>query len=165
MNHRQLLNCLLTIALLLGALTNVRAQDIKAEDVNQLEANSSGENVILQWNRVLQETIRTPGVQPATIRIQRSFAMMHLAMFDAVNSIEGSHTPYLTEVAGGRKASVSAAAALRRARRFGELVSDAASDFCDGTGKLARRNSANATHSRQTDRANGRAENVGESRQ
>jgi len=111
MTYKRILNCLLAITILLGALTSVRAQDIKAEDVNQPETNWSGENVILQWNRVLQETIRTPGAQPATIRIQRSFSMMHLAMFDAVNSIEGSHTPYLTEVAGGRRASINAAAA------------------------------------------------------
>ena len=37
--------------------------------------------------------------------------MMHLAMFDAVNSIDGSYTPYLTEVRGGRNASMKAAAA------------------------------------------------------
>jgi hypothetical protein len=37
--------------------------------------------------------------------------MMHLAMFDAVNSIDGSYTPYLTDVPGSKKASVKAAAA------------------------------------------------------
>jgi hypothetical protein len=61
------------------------------------------ENVILQWNRVLQETIRTPGQQPPTIFPVRSFAMMHAAMFDAVNSIDGRYTPYLTDVPGIEK--------------------------------------------------------------
>ena len=37
--------------------------------------------------------------------------MMHLAMFDAVNSIDGSYKPYLTEVRESRSASVRAAAA------------------------------------------------------
>jgi hypothetical protein len=36
---------------------------------------------------------------------------MHVAMFDAVNSIEGSHTPYLIEVPGSPNASIEAAAA------------------------------------------------------
>ena len=69
------------------------------------------EDVILQWNRVLQETIRTPGQQPPTIFPVRSFAMMHAAMFDAVNSIDGSYTPYLTNVPGSKNASIEAAAA------------------------------------------------------
>ena len=69
------------------------------------------EDVVLQWNRVLMETILTPGQQPATIMPVRSYAIMHAAMFDAVNSVEGSHTPYLTEVPGSENASMEAAAA------------------------------------------------------
>ena len=69
------------------------------------------EEVILQWNRVLMETILTPGQHPATIMPVRSYAIMHAAMFDAVNSIEGSHTPYLTDVPGSQNASIQAAAA------------------------------------------------------
>ena len=41
----------------------------------------------------------------------RSYAIMHAAMFDAVNSIDGSHTPYLTDVPGSQHASIEAAAA------------------------------------------------------
>jgi hypothetical protein len=69
------------------------------------------EDVVLQWNRVLMETILTPGQHPATIMPVRSYAIMHAAMFDAVNSVEGSHTPYLTEVPGSENASLEAAAA------------------------------------------------------
>jgi PAP2 superfamily len=69
------------------------------------------QDVVLQWNRVLMETILTPGQHPATIMPVRSYAIMHAAMFDAVNSVEGSHTPYLTEVPGSENASVEAAAA------------------------------------------------------
>ncbi|HEY0658588.1 MAG TPA: vanadium-dependent haloperoxidase [Pyrinomonadaceae bacterium] len=106
MNYKQLLNCLLTITILLFTLTNVQARDI-----NQSKSNQFAENVILQWNRVLQETIRTPGQHPATIFPVRSFAIMHAAMFDAVNSIDRSYTPYLTDVPGARNASLEAAAA------------------------------------------------------
>lgn len=69
------------------------------------------EDVILQWNRVLMETILTPGQHPATIMPVRSYAMMHAAMFDAANSIDGSYMPYLTDVPGSQNASIEAAAA------------------------------------------------------
>ncbi len=112
MNYKQLLNCLVTITILLCALTNVRAQDTIEQDINQPEANPPHENVILQWNRVLMETLRTPGVHPgATIFPVRSYAMMHAAMFDAVNSIDRTYTPYLFEVPSIRRASIDAAAA------------------------------------------------------
>ncbi|MEO7673910.1 MAG: vanadium-dependent haloperoxidase [Pyrinomonadaceae bacterium] len=69
------------------------------------------EDVILQWNRVLGQTLQIPDIQPGNINTVRSFAMMHLAMFDAVNSIDGTYTPYLTDVPGTRYASTKVAAA------------------------------------------------------
>jgi hypothetical protein len=69
------------------------------------------EDVVLQWNRVLLSTVTTPGQHPATIMQVRSYAIMHAAMFDAVNSIDGTHTPYLIEVPGTLNASLEAAAA------------------------------------------------------
>jgi hypothetical protein len=103
---KQLLNYFLVMTVALCALTSVPAQDVR-----QTETQAVGEDVVLQWNRVLQETIRTPGQHPATIFPVRSFAIMHAAMFDAANSIDGSYTPYLTEVPGWRNSSVKAAAA------------------------------------------------------
>ena len=82
-----------------------------AANNNSTKAPVFQEDVILQWNRVLMETILTPGQQPATIMPVRSYAMMHAAMFDAVNSIDGTHTPYLTDVPGSPNASIEAAAA------------------------------------------------------
>jgi hypothetical protein len=105
MKYKLLLNFLLTTTTVLFALTTTQAQNMKPPK------NSSGEDVILQWHRVLQETIRTTGQQPPTIFPVRSFAMMHGAMFDAVNSIDGSYTPYLTDVPGTKNASLEAAAA------------------------------------------------------
>ncbi|HEX6622090.1 MAG TPA: vanadium-dependent haloperoxidase [Pyrinomonadaceae bacterium] len=57
------------------------------------------------------ETVSTPGQHPPTIMPVRSYAMMHAAMFDAVNSIDGTYTPYLTDVPGSPNASLEAAAA------------------------------------------------------
>ncbi|HEX6126275.1 MAG TPA: vanadium-dependent haloperoxidase [Pyrinomonadaceae bacterium] len=70
-----------------------------------------GEDVVLRWNRLLKETVSTPGQHPATILPVRSYAMMHAAMFDAVNSIDGGYTAYLTDVPGSKSASLEAAAA------------------------------------------------------
>jgi hypothetical protein len=107
MKNKRTLNCLLPILLLLWGLTNVQAQGTKRTDFIL-----PTEDVVLQWNRVLTETIRTPGAHPsATIFPVRSYSMMHAAMFDAVNSIDGRYAPYLTEVPGTKHASIEAAAA------------------------------------------------------
>ncbi|MGD9564052.1 MAG: vanadium-dependent haloperoxidase [Pyrinomonadaceae bacterium] len=108
MTKERTLKYSLTIAIALIALTNVWAQDIGRPDANVL----GEEDVILQWNRVLQQTISTPGQHPPRIFPVRSFAMMHAAMFDAVNSIDGRYTPYIAAIRSyGRRASEKAAAA------------------------------------------------------
>src|SRR6266478_4565810 len=72
-------------------------------------------NQVVQWNKNLLVIVRTPGVQPATIHPTRSFALMHAAIYDAVNAIEGSHTPYLIRLtwvspSASQEAAASAAA-------------------------------------------------------
>src|SRR6267378_5487804 len=57
-------------------------------------------NPVVQWNRNLLIIVRTPGVQPATVHPTRSFAIMHAAIYDAVNAIDRTHTPYLVELSG-----------------------------------------------------------------
>ena len=67
---------------------------------------------VVQWNRTLLVIVRTPGAQPATIHPTRSFAIMHAAIYDAVNTIDGTHRPYLVQLTGvSRHASLDAAAA------------------------------------------------------
>lgn len=106
MNYKRFISSLLTTAVLLCSQFNVWA--FKNNTANALVFS---EDVIVQWNRVLRETVSIPGQQPATIMPVRSYAMMHAAMFDAVNSIDGSYTPYLTDVPGSPNASIEAAAA------------------------------------------------------
>lgn len=93
-------------ALTFNAL-DVNAQERRVSTINETAA----EDVVLRWNRVLGQTLQVPNVHPPTILPVRSFAMMHLAMFDAVNSIDGTYRPYLTDVPGSRNASKEAAAA------------------------------------------------------
>ena len=103
MTQKLLLKSILTSAILVCTQTTAWALNSNLPFVQ--------EDVILQWNRVLMETVRTPGQQPATIMPVRSYAIMHAAMFDAVNSIDGSYIAYLTDVPGSPHASIEAAAA------------------------------------------------------
>jgi hypothetical protein len=73
-------------------------------------AHATGEGdpkVVHEWNQTLQSTI------PATAGVLnfRYYAMMHIAMFDAVNSIEGGYQKYHVRVPAVRFASAEAAAA------------------------------------------------------
>jgi membrane-associated phospholipid phosphatase len=68
-------------------------------------------NQVVQWNQTLLAMVRTPGAQPATIHPTRSFAIMHAAIFDAVNAIAGTHKPYLVRLSASHFASQEAAAA------------------------------------------------------
>jgi len=94
------------LILLLGLLASLQ--------VPQSYGASFGEvNQVLQWNRTLLVIVRTPGAQPATVHPTRSFAIMHAAMYDAVNAIDGTHTPYVVDFTDvSRSASQDAAAAV-----------------------------------------------------
>jgi PAP2 superfamily len=66
---------------------------------------------VIEWNRALLVIVRTPGAQSATIHPTRSFAIMHAAIYDAVNNIDRTHQPYLVQFEGiSREASEAAAA-------------------------------------------------------
>lgn len=104
-NLKQLIQQFIAATFLIFAVLSANAQ------VKNEQNLAPNQDVILQWNRVLGQTLQIPDAQPPTINPVRSFAMMHLAMFDAVNSIDGSYTPYLTDVPGSRRASIEAAAA------------------------------------------------------
>jgi hypothetical protein len=63
--------------------------------------------VVREWNVLAEGTIPTS----AGPTLPRSYAMMHIAMFDAVNSIEGGYTAYRVRIPATRLASSEAAAA------------------------------------------------------
>jgi PAP2 superfamily len=72
-------------------------------------AHESGRPVI-DWNNVLLSIVNTAGAQPANIQPTRNFAILHAAIYDAVNSIDRTHQPYLISVRAPRDASETAAA-------------------------------------------------------
>lgn len=55
-------------------------------------------NEVIRWNKVLLTIVRTPGAQPATVHPTRDFAIMHAAIYDAVNAIDATHEPYLVRI-------------------------------------------------------------------
>jgi hypothetical protein len=68
-------------------------------------------NPVIEWNRTLLVIVRIPGAQPPTIHSTRSFAMLHTAIFDAVNAIDRTYIPYAVKLSHvPRTASIPAAA-------------------------------------------------------
>jgi hypothetical protein len=68
-------------------------------------------NPVVQWNRTLLVIVRTPKAQSPTIHPTRSFAIMHAAIYDAVDAIDRTHKPYLVHLTRvSRFASQDAAA-------------------------------------------------------
>src|SRR5437016_5155235 len=68
-------------------------------------------NSVIEWNRTLLVIVRTPGAQPPTIHSTRSFAILHATVYDAVNNIDGTFSPYLVRLPDvSRHASRPAAA-------------------------------------------------------
>src|SRR5882724_13597026 len=55
---------------------------------------------VIQWNKTLLTIVRTAGAQPATVHPTRSFAIMHAAVYDAVNAIDKTHESYLVNLKG-----------------------------------------------------------------
>ncbi len=95
---------LLTIALLCASLS------LQGTTSANASSDASQPDQVIQWNRTLLQILQTPGAQPATIHPTRSMAIVHLAIYDAVNAIRGEHAPYLV-LHAPRSASPDAAAA------------------------------------------------------
>jgi membrane-associated phospholipid phosphatase len=67
------------------------------------------EDMVLRWNAILLSAINTAGQSP--IAASRTVAIVQAAVYDAVNSIDQSYTPYLASIPGAVGADESAAAA------------------------------------------------------
>jgi hypothetical protein len=68
-------------------------------------------NPVIEWNRTLLQIVRTPGAQPPTIHSTRNFAILHIAIFEAVNNIDRDFKPYAVRLPHvSRRASPQAAA-------------------------------------------------------
>jgi hypothetical protein len=106
---------LIVFALLCASVSVMTGRSCGAASQDQHQgagaSSTQAVNPVVQWNKQLLIIVRTPGAQPATIHPTRSFAIMHGAIYDAVNAIDKTHKPYLVRVTGAsRFASQDAAA-------------------------------------------------------
>lgn len=65
-------------------------------------------DVVTRWNELLMQSLPGP---TSPVPFARNMALVHVAVFDAVNSIDRSYTPYHADVHASRGASKEAAAA------------------------------------------------------
>jgi hypothetical protein len=86
---------------------------------------TAGANVITDWDEKAVSVVQTKMAPPAGYRIM---AIMHLAMFEAVNSVEPRYKPYKAKLSAAPDASKEAAAATAAATVLSKLVPDAAAD-------------------------------------
>src|SRR5579859_6391443 len=102
-NRRLAGRTLTTLALLVISLWGQGASSYGAparEGNSSQQPPTSAVNPVLQWNKILLAIVRTPGAQPATNHATRSFAIMHAAIYDAVNAIDRTHSSYLISPSG-----------------------------------------------------------------
>lgn len=94
---------------------NAIALALTSASLTLVLAAAPAANPVIDWNRTLLTIVRTPGAQPPTIHTTRSFAMLHAAIFDAVNSISRAYNPYLTQIEGAAPSASKEAAAAAAA--------------------------------------------------
>src|SRR5262249_46724513 len=66
-------------------------------------------DVVLEWNQVLLDTLKADHLLP--LYFAREAAIVHAAVYDAVNAIDRSYTPFFAHVKAPGGASLEAAAA------------------------------------------------------
>ena len=92
--------------------------------VNPLSAARA--DVITDWDERAVALIQPRMVPPVAYR---AMAIVHIAMFDAVNAIEPRYRPYYAQLAADRQTSKEAAAAAAAGSVLIKLVPEAASDI------------------------------------
>jgi hypothetical protein len=101
-------------------------------------------DAVTHWNDVLLDVVRQVGGPPGPIA--RGGAMMHGAIYDAVNSIVPTHEPYLVRVTANPLASVDAAIAYAAhdtlAAAFPSTTVDLAGELNNELGQLSASTSA-----------------------
>jgi hypothetical protein len=90
-------------------------------------ATASTANVVTDWDAKAVGIVQTGTAPPPPLGF-RTMAMLHTAMFDAVNSIEPRYKPYKVRLAATPDTSQEAAAAAAAAAVLIKLFPDAAAD-------------------------------------
>jgi membrane-associated phospholipid phosphatase len=85
------------------------------DDPNLGDSAVQSFNPVIDWNKTLLAIVRTKGAQSPTVHPTRSFAILHAAIYDAVNTIDSSHEPYLVELSRVQHPASQESAALAAA--------------------------------------------------
>ncbi len=101
MSRQKIVSLLLVFAVQLGLARTAGAQ--------------SAAEIVIEWNRILQSTLGIAGALAPTIFFPRPYAVLHVAMFDALNSIDPVYREYAVRatVSGSPSREVAAARAAR----------------------------------------------------
>lgn len=95
----KLTSAFLPLTVLCGSLQAQIATSPLDSNAQQVTADTADSpNPVIEWNKTLLTIVRTPGAQSPTIHSTRSLAMLHVAMYDAVNQVNVSLSPERTEV-------------------------------------------------------------------
>lgn len=108
---------------LLAILQGVNSSTIEADKFLTFQEGDA----VLDWNRIVLEAIRTDGTPPPIAA--RNLAMVHTAVYDAVNAITQTHNTYRIEAEAPEGASAEAAAAAAAHRVLLNLYPEQASTF------------------------------------
>src|SRR2546430_6136027 len=105
----------IAIFLVIGSLvTTLVLSSTKATGTSSNAADGARASgaIVIAWNKELLHVVQTPGAQPATVHPTRSFAILHVAIYDAVVSITRDAPPYLFSVNAPSSARADVAAAV-----------------------------------------------------
>jgi hypothetical protein len=92
------------------ALTGTSLAQPRKEPRGRARASAAETDQVIQWNAELLTLLQVPGAQAATIHPTRTMAIMQLAVYDAVDAIQGGHRSYLRSTPAPAHASAAAAA-------------------------------------------------------
>ncbi|HTL30892.1 MAG TPA: vanadium-dependent haloperoxidase [Tepidisphaeraceae bacterium] len=96
-------------------------------------------DIVIEWNRVLIDALRADRTLGGPTWASRNAAIVHAAIFDAVNSIEQRYEPYLVSLSAAKHTSIVAAAAAAGWRTLSAIYPDQQSMLDDAlTKSLAR---------------------------
>src|SRR5262245_33405474 len=87
---------------------------------------TASDNVVTDWDYKAIALIQPRMVPPVAYR---AMAIVHIAMFDAVNSIEPHYRPYYAQLPAPRETSKEAAAAAAAGAVLTTVLPDVASDI------------------------------------
>ena len=89
--------------------------------------NTATGNVVTDWDEKAVSLVQTGTVRPP-FTSHRTMAILHVAMFDAINSIDPRYKPYMVKLPAAPDISKEAAAAAAARAVLVKLVPDAAAD-------------------------------------